>query len=389
MTIKELVRENLPYVIELRRDFHMHPELSFQEERTSAKVCEELGKMGIPYEVVGRRNVVGVIDSGKPGKTIGIRGDMDALPVEETVDLPFKSQNPGVMHACGHDGHTSCLLGIAKTLNALREELTGKVLLCFEVAEEIGGGADEVVAYLKEQGGVDQVIGTHLWASEPVGTIKLFDGPFMAGNLGFTIKVIGQGGHGSRPDLAVDPLRPACDILLRIASIPVNRHNPFDTVVVSPCMINGGSKNNIIPGECVIQGNVRFFKRGDDQVVLETMRTIAENTAKAYGATAEVEGLVMAPNPVINDPEAAARGRALAERMGLTVEGAGEPNAGSDDFANFLAAFPGFYCNIGAKADDIPGGCGNHHNSNFVISEDAFPVAMEFLATYAYEYLQK
>ena len=298
MTIKELIAQNEDYIIEMRREFHMHPELSYQEERTSRRICEELEKMNIQYEVVGRRNVIGIINKNKAGKKIAIRADIDALPVCEEVDLPFKSQTPGVMHACGHDGHTAMLLGIAKSLNELKDELNGSVYLCFQVAEEVGGGAaEECVEYLQAHGGVDQAIGTHLMAQMPVGLIGIPDGAMMAGNTGFKIKVHGVGGHGSRPDLAVDPIRPACDILLKVQAIPVNRHDPFSTVVVSPCMINAGTKNNIIPNDAEIEGNLRFFKAGEDIEVIDLMRKIAENVAAAYGCTAEVERVVMAPSP--------------------------------------------------------------------------------------------
>ncbi|MGN8939478.1 M20 metallopeptidase family protein [Bittarella sp. HCP28S3_D9] len=389
MTIKELIAQNEDYIIEMRREFHMHPELSYQEERTSRRICEELEKMNIQYEVVGRRNVIGIINKNKAGKKIAIRADIDALPVCEEVDLPFKSQTPGVMHACGHDGHTAMLLGIAKSLNELKDELNGSVYLCFQVAEEVGGGAaEECVEYLQAHGGVDQAIGTHLMGQMPVGLIGIPDGAMMAGNTGFKIKVHGVGGHGSRPDLAVDPIRPACDILLKVQAIPVNRHDPFSTVVVSPCMINAGTKNNIIPNDAEIEGNLRFFKAGEDIEVIDLMRKIAENVAAAYGCTAEVERVVMAPLPVVNDKEAAAAGRALAAEQGLTVLPQGDPATGSDDYAAFVHAFKGFYCVVGAKSD-LPGTSGNHHNANFAIDEASLKVGATFMGEYAYNFLTK
>ena len=387
MTIKELIAQNEDYIIEMRREFHMHPELSYQEERTSRRICEELEKMNIQYEVVGRRNVIGIINKNKAGKKIAIRADIDALPVCEEVDLPFKSQTPGVMHACGHDGHTAMLLGIAKSLNELKDELNGSVYLCFQVAEEVGGGAaEECVEYLQAHGGVDQAIGTHLMGQMPVGLIGIPDGAMMAGNTGFKIKVHGVGGHGSRPDLAVDPIRPACDILLKVQAIPVNRHDPFSTVVVSPCMINAGTKNNIIPNDAEIEGNLRFFKAGEDIEVIDLMRKIAENVAAAYGCTAEVERVIMAPLPVVNDKEAAAAGRALAAEQGLTVLPQGDPATGSDDYAAFVHAFKGFYCVVGAKSD-LPGTSGNHHNANFAIDEASLKVGATFMGEYAYNFL--
>lgn len=388
MTVKELITKYEPYMVEMRRELHQHPEISLQEEWTSARICQELESAGISYQVVGHRNVVGVVDSGKPGRSIAIRADFDALPMDELVDLPYKSKIKGAMHSCGHDAHTATLLGCGKVLNDLKDSFNGKVYLCFQIAEEVGAGADEIVAYLKEQGGVDEAIAVHVLGAEEVGTMVLPDGAMYAGNMGFKVTVKGVGGHGSRPDLAVDPLRPACDILLKIQAIPVNRHDPFETVVVSPCMIHGGTKNNIIPETCEIEGNLRFFKVGDDQAVLEVMRQIAQNTAAAYGATAEVEGILMAPNPVINDSEAATRGRELAAELGFTVAPPSKPATGSDDYANFLVDFKGFYCICGAHNTEIPGTSGNHHNPNFAIDEKALAQAAEFMGTYAYRFLQ-
>lgn len=388
MELNELFKKNEPYAIEMRREFHMYPELSLKEERTSRRICEELEKMGISFEVYGHRNVIGVINKGKEGRKIAIRADIDALPVTEEVDLPFKSQNPGVMHACGHDAHMAILLGISKTLNEIKDTLNGTVYLCFQVAEEIGGGGSgECVEYLKKQGGVDQVIGTHIAGPAPVGTILLPNGPMMSGATGFKIKIKGVGGHGSRPDLAVDPLKPACDILLKIAAIPVNRYSPFDTVVVSPCMINGGNKANIIPDSAEIEGSIRYFKSGADKEVMEIIQSISEKTAGLYGAKAEVESVAMSPYPVINDDDAATRGRDLAKRLGLYVIEQKNPEMGSDDYAEFLDSFPGFYCLTGAQSK-LPDVSGNHHNPKFCIDEGCIITGMTFLGTYAAEYLQ-
>ena len=166
------------YVIDLRREFHQNPEISFQEVRTTTRIKEELDKVGIPYETVGSGNVVALFDTGRPGKTLAIRADIDALPMEENdKSRPYCSKVPGAMHSCGHDGHTAMLLGTAKVLSQIKDDLTGKIYLCFQVAEEVGGGAGEIVAYLKEKGGVDCVIGTHLDGGSDAGVIHLPDGP--------------------------------------------------------------------------------------------------------------------------------------------------------------------------------------------------------------------
>lgn len=388
MNVKQLIEKNHDYIISMRREFHRHPELSCQEERTSRRIREELDKMGIFNTVVGNRNVVGIINPGAEGKRIAIRGDSDALLVTEETGLPFASENPGVMHACGHDGHAAILLGIGKSLQEIADQLPGSVFLCFQIAEEIGKGADEIVAYLKENGGVDQVISTHLMSWLPLGGITIPDGPVASGFCLFNIKVKGTGGHGSRPHLAVNPLMPASEILLKIAAIPTNRHNAFDTCVVSPCAINGGNKSNIIPETAEIIGSIRSFKYGDAQKIMDVMKTIAENTAASYGAKAEVTAPKGFAAPAINNDEAAACGRELAEKMGLNVITPEYPNIGSDNYADFLEAFPGFYCFVGSmkEGDQVSA---NHHHPRFDIDERSLDISAEFMAEYAVRFLQK
>ena len=387
MDLFKLSQEVEPYVIAMRREFHANPEISFQEVRTTARIREELDKLGIPYETVGSGNVVGLLDTGRPGKTLSIRADIDALPMEEAdKTTPYCSKVDGVMHSCGHDGHAAMLLGTAKVLAQIQEELTGKIYFCFQVAEEVGGGAGEIVQYLKERGGVDCSIGTHLDGNSEAGVIYLPDGPLMAGAELFEIEVKGIGGHGSRPDKAVDPIKPACDILLRIAGIPAQYHNPFDTCVISPCQIHGGSANNIVPESVKIGGNIRFFKYGDCDKLMNRIRLIAENTAKAYGTTAVVTSAHSSPLPVINNPEMAAIGREVAQSVGFVMAPPHDPTCGSDNYAEFLAAFPGFYCDTGARCTR-PGTSGNHHNPTFDLEESAFRRVVEFFAAFAVRFL--
>ena len=391
MDIKQLAKKYTEDMITLRRDFHQHPELALHEARTRQKICEELTRIGIPYEIVGQGNVVGFLAGSKPGKKIAIRGDIDALAIHEELDVPFKSENPGVMHACGHDGHTAILLGVAKILNDLTTELAGSVYLCFQVAEEPGVGGMEIVSYLQEKGGVDQAIGLHLMGNLALGSILLPDGPIMAGIGGFKIDVTGRGGHGSRPDLAINPIHAACDILLKISAIPTNRHSPFDTCVVSPCLIQGGTSNNIIPDTTQIAGNVRYLRYGDAEKLMDAIEQIATHTAAAYGATATLfhKGKIGKKMgvPVINDAVCAERGRQIAAEMGLSVLTPQNPNLGSDDFCWFLEAFPGFYANLGCRSDR-PDSSDLIHNSKYDIHEDSLALGAEFMARYAYRFLQ-
>ncbi len=385
MNRKELVQKQEAYMIAMRREFHQYPELSLQEERTSARICEELSKMGIPYEVVGQRNVIGILEGGKPGKKIAIRADFDALPVKEETGLPFQSQNEGVMHACGHDGHAAILLGTAKALSEIKEELQGTVVFCFQVAEENGVGAMEIVPYLQEKGGVDQVIGLHLMGCHEVGEIFLPDGAIMAGIGGFRIIVTGKGGHGSRPDLSINPIHPACQILLQISSIPTNRHSPFDTCVVSPCKIVGGTANNIIPDTAEIAGNVRYLRLGDAEVLMGEIRRIATNVAASYGATAELIHKKKMGIPVVNNAQCAQKGREIAQEMGLTVLPPHDPNLGNDDFSWLLNEYPGFYANLGCHKE---GADTNIHNCRYDIDERSLALGAEFFVSYACDFLK-
>ena len=389
MTVKELSKKYESYMIDMRREFHMNPELSLKETRTSRRIREELEATGIPVTPFESGNVVGIIKGGKGGdKRVAIRADIDALPMQEELDVPYKSTVPNVMHSCGHDAHTAILLGIAKTLWEVRDSLSGTVYLCFQIAEEIGQGAAELVDYLKAQGGVDMVIGTHISAMIESGWIDLQDGPRMAGAVGFSIDVQGKGGHGSRPDLCINPIFPACEIVQKIAAIPANRHRPFDTCVVSPCMLNVGQKNNIIAETAHIEGSARFYAYGDDDRLIEKIRHIATNAAEGWGGSATVTSSAMAAYPVINEPKASAFGREIVKQIGATLCTDEPISAGSDNYSEFQAAFPGFYCRLGALSK-LPGSSPNHHNPKFDIDEASFVVGAEFLATTAYEFLNR
>ena len=385
--IHEDAKKYEEYVIGLRQEFHRHPELSDQEVWTSGRICEELDKMGIPYTRVAGTNVVGLIDTGRPGKTIAFRGDIDALPVHEEANVPFKSEIDGLMHACGHDSHAAMVLGAARILNDHKDELSGKIYVCFQKGEEVGIGARDIVEYLKEQGGVDKAFGLHIAANLPTGFISLTEGPSMAGACNWQVVVKGKGGHGSMPYASIDPIKPLAEILLRVTSLMVNRMDTLEPIVVSPCYFHAGTADNIIPETAFIAGNIRFFKCGDGDKIFAKIKEVAENTARAYGTEAVVTSQVMSPLPVINDPACAARGREIAQQVGLTLAEPRDPTAGSDNFAEFLAAFPGFYCDTGAFCTR-PGASGNHHNPNFDLDETAFKKVVEFFATYTADFLK-
>ena len=388
MDLKALAEKNHDYVVEMRRYFHRHPELSTQEVNTSKKICEELGKMGIPYKAYPDYTVIATIDSGKPGKTVLIRGDIDALPVTEETGLPFASQNPGVMHACGHDCHGAMLLGIGKSLMEVKDELTGKILLGFQVAEENLKGSRTMVQYVKDMGGADNSIAIHVGCAQNIGEIMLPAGPMASGVITYQIRVKGRGGHGSAPHAALDPIKPACEIVLKLASLPSNAIDAQDPIVFSTCHIEGGSAVNIIPDEAVIGGTVRYFNKDLTQPIFDYLENISDCVCKSYGVTRTMEYIFDPMIPVVNDKEVAEMGQRIAEEMGMKVTKEGK-GMGSDDMALLLDAFPGFYANIGCANEAKGIGHVANHNACFTIDEDALKLGTEFLMKSACELLNK
>ena len=384
--IHEDAKKYEEYVIGLRQEFHRHPELSDQEVWTSGRICEELDKMGIPYTRVAGTNVVGLIDTGRPGKTIAFRGDIDALPVHEEANVPFKSEIDGLMHACGHDSHAAMVLGAARILNDHKDELSGKIYVCFQKGEEVGIGARDIVEYLKEQGGVDKAFGLHIAANLPTGFISLTEGPSMAGACNWQVVVKGKGGHGSMPYASIDPIKPLAEILLRITSLMVNRMDTLEPIVVSPCYFHAGTADNIIPETAEMRGTIRYFKEEALDRTLELVEQISRDIAASYDATATLTYSRGKTIPVDNDAASIAAAREVVENIdGLSAIQAPKL-MGSDNFADFVHAFPGFYCFMGAGFDGPDGSLPNHH-PRFTLDEKAFRLGVEFLTGCAAKFL--
>ena len=384
--IHEDAKKYEEYVIGLRQEFHQHPELSDQEVWTSGRICEELDKMGIPYTRVAGTNVVGLIDTGRPGKTIAFRGDIDALPVHEEANVPFKSEIDGLMHACGHDSHAAMVLGAARILNDHKDELSGKIYVCFQKGEEVGIGARDIVEYLKEQGGVDKAFGLHIAANLPTGFISLTEGPSMAGACNWQVVVKGKGGHGSMPYASIDPIKPLAEILLRVTSLMVNRMDTLEPIVVSPCYFHAGTADNIIPETAEMRGTIRYFKEEALDRTLELVEQISRDIAASYDATATLTYSRGKTIPVDNDAASIVAAREVVENIdGLTAIQAPKL-MGSDNFADFVHAFPGFYCFMGAGFDGPDGSLPNHH-PRFTLDEKAFRLGVEFLTGCAVKFL--
>ncbi|MEG0019372.1 MAG: amidohydrolase [Oscillospiraceae bacterium] len=387
VNFNQLAKETQEYVIGLRREFHTFPELSGKEIKTSARIQEELTKLNIPFEVVENYSVVGKICGGQPGKKVAIRGDIDALPVAEETDVPFKSQNPGVMHACGHDSHIAMLLGVGKILMQKQKELKGTVYLCFQLGEEVGGGVFEIIKYLQAQGGVDLAFGTHIMSEVPTGSVTIHDGATFAGGTGFQLEVVGRGGHGSSPWAAIDPIKPLCEILLRYTSMNINYFSPFRSVVISPCVIKGGDTANVIPEKAAFQGTIRFFNEDVYDEVKGNMEKIANEIAASYGATANLI-MPQAMAPIINDAASVGFAKKVLEDMPNLQLYNRDPFMLSDNFAYLMKAFKGFYCLLGTGNPELHTDVA-HHSPSFKLDEDSFVLGCEFMSSCAFNYLNE
>lgn len=374
-------------IIAFRRDFHRHPELSFHETRTAQAVCDELDRLSIPYVRLSENSLVGRLTGGAGGGgRVALRADMDALPIQEENEHDFVSQTPGVMHACGHDGHTAMLLGAARLLGEARAQLKGTVYFCFQSAEEVGGGAKPILEYLAREGGVDRVLAAHLWADVPAGSLGIIQGAAMAACDAFTVTVEGVGGHASRPDQCVDPIKPLCQIALTLSSIPTNFIRTLEPCVVHVGRLEAGTRGNIFPQSASLWGGSRTFSEKSRTRVRELVERIAKDTAAAYGARAEVALRPDAPS-VLNDPRAVAEVRALLAETGLFEPLDFEPILASENFGEYTHAYPGMMVYIGIRSEAKGLVYGQHH-PRFGVDEEALPKGAALFALYAWRFLE-
>jgi len=387
MDVRALVKNVKDYVIDLRREFHMYPERSGEEFRTSQRVKEELDKLGIPYTTAGGTGVIGIIKGEKPGKTVALRADMDALEVYEKNDIPYKSKTDGLMHACGHDGHTAMLLGAAKVLSMIKNELKGCVKLFFQPAEEIAQGALKMIDDGAMEG-VDSVFAIHLWSGLPMGKISVEAGPRMAAVDVFDITVNGKGGHGSAPHEGVDALVAASDIVMALQTIVSRELSPLEPVVVTVGKLVAGTRFNVLASEAKLEGTNRYFNPKIKDVLPQAIERMAKNVAAGYRAEAHLN-YQFATSPVINDPECSALAtRAVEKILGKDGLIEYEKVMGGEDFAEFLKKAPGALALVGIgneeKKTTYP-----HHHPNFNIDEDALEIGVALYVQYALDYLNQ
>ena len=362
-------------------ELHMHPELSYEEYETTERIKRELAAAGIEIlQIPLKTGVTAIVRGAKPGKTYGLRCDIDALPIEEETDLPYKSKTPGKMHACGHDFHTAAVFGAALLLQERKEELQGTVKILFKPAEESSHGAETVL----ETGvfsDVTAIFGLHTAAYLPVGTLGIRAGSVMAAVDRFELNITGTGCHGGHPDEGVDTILVAASVIQAFQSIVGRNLNPFHTGVVSVTRINGGNTWNVIPDKVELEGTVRSMEKDDRIFIERRMREIAEHTAAAYGANAE---LLWYPGPpaTVNEKAWSAFAQKVAEESGLEVVPQ-RNSTGGEDFAFYLEKIPGCFINVGTGV-----GYPNHH-PKFYADEAALTPAAEYLEKLLVEALRQ
>lgn len=385
MTIDELAKVNKDYVINLRREFHKNPEASFKEFNTSKRIKEELDKMEIEYVSCASTGVVATIKGNYPGKTVALRSDIDALSVQELSNIEYKSLVPGMMHACGHDGHASMLLGAAKILHALKDELHGNIKLFFQPAEEIGEGAKAMI----KDGAMDNVgsvFGIHLWSNIDVGKISVEAGPRMASADWFSINITGKGGHGSAPHECIDALVIASSIVMNLQNIASRQVDPLHPLVLSIGMLNSGSRFNVIAENAYMEGTTRCFNLDLRKKLPNMMESIINNIANGYKAKASLNYNFLLP-PTINDANASSIAQIASEKIvGKDKVIKFEKVTGSEDFSFYLEKAPGALAFVGCRNEEKSASY-SHHSGNFNIDEDALEIGTKLYVHYAIDYL--
>lgn len=375
------------FVVDMRREFHMNPELSMQEFRTQKRVMEELEKAGISCKKCGGTGVLAEIKGGSSNRMIAMRADMDALGMAEEKTVEYRSQVEGCMHGCGHDGHTAMLLTSALMLNDLKDKLDGTVRFLFQPGEETAQGAKAMI----EDGcleGVDWVFGTHLWNDLEVGKVDCSDGPRMASAASFAIDVKGKGGHGSMPNQGVDAIVVGSSIVMNLQTISSRETYPLSPVVVTVGKFESGYRFNILAGEARLEGTTRCFEMDVFDELPKQIERIAKNTAAAYRAEVDVEytNLVY---PTINDSEVASAFRSsVAKAIGEENIASVGKTTGGEDFAYYAAKVPGAFAFIGSKYKD---GRKNfpHHHTKFDFDEGALEVGAKCYTQIAFDFLTK
>lgn len=387
VNILEKAKEIQDYVVGLRRDFHRHPEPSFKEYRTSRKVKEELSKMGIKVESIGETGVIGILEGSAKGKVIALRADMDALSITEKTGLSFSSENPGFMHACGHDCHTAMLLGAAKILSEMKDNLKGIVKFIFQPAEEVASGAKKII----EEGAlrnpdVDFIFGMHIWADTPIGKVILQEGPLMASGDIWNLEIKGKSSHGSAPWQGIDSIVCAASVINGMQTVVSRVNDVRSPIVINIGTIKGGDRFNVTPGSAKMEGMNRAFSSYCRKNMPIWIEKVIKNICAAYGCDYEFNYNFIC-GVTINDEKAAKfTKKSVAKIVGEDGFIATEKIMGSEDFSEYLESVPGALMLLGGR-NESKDCCYSHHSNYFKVDEDALPIGVAAYVQVSIDYL--
>ncbi len=384
-----------PYTQSMRRDFHIHPELGFREIRTGGIVAKELEALGLEVtKGVGKTGVVGLLEGARPGPVILLRFDMDALPIVEETGAEYASQNAGVMHACGHDGHTAMGLTVAKILQKHRNALAGTIKFCFQPSEEgtngeeFGGNEMMIRDGVLEGPKVDMTLSMHLWNEKPVGWVGVGEGPIMAGAELFTVKLTGRGGHGAVPHLTIDPIVAAAQVVSALQSISSRNIAPLQAAVVSVTTVHSGTTFNVIPQEAELTGTIRTFDPAVRKRVLERFEQIVRGVAEAMGCQVQIEVKRVTP-AVVNNEGMAAKVQGTVRQLlpESDLDTSSYLTMGAEDMAFMQEKVPGCYFFVGSNNKERHLDYGHHH-PKFDFDEEALVRGAALMAAAASDVLK-
>ena len=384
-------QEMMGQLVAWRRDLHRHPELAFQEHRTAGLVAGSLAQLGLEVQTgVGQTGVVGILEGARPGPTVLLRFDMDALPINEETGLTYKSEVAGKMHACGHDAHTAIGLGVATLLASRQDDLPGRVKFMFQPAEEIAGGARAMIADGVLKTPVpDAAFGLHVWSMTAVGQAVVKGGPLWASADKFDVEITGRGAHGALPHQGVDAIVVAAHAITQLQTVVSRSIDPLEPAVLSIGEISGGSAFNVIAERVMFSGTLRTFDQAVRELIIQRMHKVLGGVCAAFGASYTLDISFHAP-PLVNDPDAAEHVRRIAaEILGADAVADGPMLTVAEDMAEILNRVPGCFFVLGAMPDRNGLPAEPHHSPRFEIDEQVMPLGVAILAGVAEEYLRR
>lgn len=387
----ELGQEIKEELIQLRRQFHQYPELGYEEENTAKTIADVLKDLGLEVTSgVAKTGVVALLKGGEPGKTIALRGDMDALPLQEISHPPYRSKAPGKMHACGHDAHMTYVIGAAKILKKYQSRFKGNVKFIFQPAEESMGGAKPMIeAGVLENPKVDAILGGHVWPDTPSGSIEVLEGPVMASTGILDLEIYGKGGHAARPHENIDPIQIGQEILQRIQNLTSRGIDPLENSVISICSFQAGETYNVMPERASLKGTIRTLNNDLRLDLPEKIEKIVENITSYYGATYSLDITHLYPATINDKDFTQFASKAAAELLGKekVIQG-DKPSMAGEDFAFYLEKVPGTFLRIG-NYNEEQGLVYNLHNPHFDIDEAQLGRVSALYAKIAMDFLEK